>query len=72
MRSTGRWDDDAEAEATAWCAAEIDRAVAVVADAGPADPVTLFDNVFAEEPPGLAAQRAELQTLLDTSRGLSR
>lgn len=72
MRSTGRWDDDAEAEATAWCAAEIDRAVAAVADAGPADPVTLFDNVFAEEPPGLAAQRAELQTLLDTSRGRSR
>jgi len=60
MRATGRWDDDAEQQASAWCSAEIDRAVEGVAAAGPAEPSRLFDNVWAEEPPQLAAQRAEL------------
>jgi pyruvate dehydrogenase E1 component alpha subunit len=68
MRATGRWDDDAEAETAAWCAAEIDRAVAEVAAIGPADPALLFDNVWADEPAGLAAQRAELLDGLE-SRG---
>jgi hypothetical protein len=31
-----------------------------------ADPAMLFDNVWADEPPALAAQRAEL---LDSLRG---
>lgn len=60
MRATGRWDDAAEEQAVAWCAAEIDRAVAEVAAVGPADPALLFDNVWAAEPVGLAAQRAEM------------
>jgi pyruvate dehydrogenase E1 component alpha subunit len=61
MRATGRWDDDAEAEATAWCAAEIERAVEQVAAVGPAAPELLLDNVYAEEPTALTAQRAELR-----------
>jgi TPP-dependent pyruvate/acetoin dehydrogenase alpha subunit len=60
MRATGRWDDDAEAAASAWCTAAIDRAVAEVATAGAPPPEMLFDNVWADDPPGLAAQRAEL------------
>jgi pyruvate dehydrogenase E1 component alpha subunit len=60
MRATGRWDDDADAAAAAWCAAEIDRAVEQVAAVGPAAPELLFDNVYANEPAALAAQRAEL------------
>jgi pyruvate dehydrogenase E1 component alpha subunit len=60
MRATGRWDDDAEQEASQWCSTEIDRAVAGVAAAGPAQPALLFDNVYADEPPQLAAQRAEV------------
>jgi len=64
MRATGRWNDEAEAEAEAWCVAEIDRAVAGVAAAGPADPALLFDNVWADDSPALAAQRAELLELL--------
>ena len=60
MRATGRWDDAAEDAAAAWCAEEIDRAVAEVAAIGPANPALLFDNVWAEDPPGLVAQRAEL------------
>jgi pyruvate dehydrogenase E1 component alpha subunit len=60
MRATGRWDDTAEDEATAWCAAEIERAVADVTAAGPADPALLFDNVWANEPAALAGQRAEM------------
>jgi pyruvate dehydrogenase E1 component alpha subunit len=58
MRATGRWDDAAEDAAAAWCTEEIDRAVAEVAVVGPADPALLFDNVWAEDPPGLSAQRA--------------
>ena len=38
----------------------IDRAVAEVATAGAPAPEMLFDNVWADDPPGLAAQRAEL------------
>ena len=53
MRATGRWDDDADDEASAWCAAEIDRAVEQVAAVGPAAPELLFDNVYAEEPAAL-------------------
>jgi pyruvate dehydrogenase E1 component alpha subunit len=60
MRATGRWDDASDGEASAWCAAEIDRAVEQVAAVGPAAPELLFDNVYAEEPAALAAQRAEL------------
>ena len=60
MRATGRWDDAAEAEASAWCTDAIDRAVAEVAAAGAPSPEMLFDNVWADDPPGLAAQRAEL------------
>ena len=60
MRATGRWDDAAEQAAEEWCAAEIDRAIAEVADVGPADPALLFDNVWATDPPGLVAQRDSL------------
>jgi pyruvate dehydrogenase E1 component alpha subunit len=60
MRATGRWGDDAEQAAADWCGAEIDRAVAGVAAVGAAEPALLFDNVYADEPPQLAAQRAEL------------
>jgi pyruvate dehydrogenase E1 component alpha subunit len=60
MRATGRWDDAAEAAAAAWCTEEIDRAVAEVTAVGPADPDQLFDNVWAQDPPGLVAQRGEL------------
>jgi pyruvate dehydrogenase E1 component alpha subunit len=66
MRATGRWDDAAEDEAAAWCSDEIDRAMSEVGAAGAADPAMLFDNVWADEPPALAAQRAEL---LDSLRG---
>ena len=69
MRATGRWDDAAEAEASAWCTDAIDRAVAEVAAAGAPSPEMLFDNVWADDPPGLAAQRAEL--LRDLSGGAS-
>ena len=67
MRATGRWDDEAEQAAADWCSAEIDRAVAGVAAVGAAEPALLFDNVYADEPPQLAAQRAEL--LRDLSEG---
>ena len=60
MRATGRWDDDAEDAAAAWCAAEIDRAVAEVAEVGPAEPALLFDNVWADDPPALSAQRVAM------------
>jgi hypothetical protein len=38
-----------------------------VAAVGPAAPELLFDNVYAEEPAGLAAQRAELLDDLEES-----
>jgi pyruvate dehydrogenase E1 component alpha subunit len=60
MRATGRWDDAAEELAERWCSEEIDRAVAEVAELGPARPEQLFDNVWDSESPALAAQRAEL------------
>jgi pyruvate dehydrogenase E1 component alpha subunit len=60
MRATGRWDDATEEAAAAWCTAEIDRAVAEIAAIGPPEAATLFDNVWAQDPPQLAAQRAEL------------
>lgn len=60
MRTTGRWSDADEEAAATWCAAEIERATADVAAAGPAAPELLFDNVWATDPPALAAQRAEL------------
>jgi pyruvate dehydrogenase E1 component alpha subunit len=67
MRATGRWDDAAEAEAATWCTSEIDRAVEEVAAAGPPSNDLLFDNVWATDPPGLAAQRAELLAGLEES-----
>ena len=50
MRATGRWDDAAEAEASAWCSAEIDRAVEQVAAVGAGAPELLFDNVSPRSP----------------------
>jgi pyruvate dehydrogenase E1 component alpha subunit len=64
MRATGRWDDAAEEQAARWCSDEIDRAVAEVAELGPARPEQLFDNVWDADPPSLAAQRAELRAAL--------
>jgi hypothetical protein len=40
--------------------------VAGVAAAGPAEPALLFDNVYADEPAALTAQRAELENILST------
>ena len=59
MRATGRWDDDAEAERRRGARTAIDRAVAEVAAAGVPPPEMLFDNVWADDPPGLAARTSD-------------
>jgi pyruvate dehydrogenase E1 component alpha subunit len=65
LRATGRWDDAARELADKWCEAEVDRAVEGVAAAGPPDPLSLFDNVYAEEPEALRRQRATVRALLE-------
>ena len=65
LRATGRWDDEARELADTWADAEVERAQEGVAAAGPADPLSLFDNVYAEEPEGLARQRAAVRSLLE-------
>ncbi|MBA2528797.1 MAG: pyruvate dehydrogenase (acetyl-transferring) E1 component subunit alpha [Euzebyales bacterium] len=58
LASTGRWDADADAEAARWCDEQIERAVEEF-DATPRpEPVSLFDNVYADQPLRLARQRA--------------
>ncbi len=64
LRATGRWDDEARELADKWAEAEVDRAVEGVAAAGPADPMMLFDNVYAEEPEALRRQRESLRAHL--------
>jgi len=58
MTATGRWDDDAHAQADRWCDEQIERAVAEFDSTPRPDPVTLFDNVYADEPVRLLRQRA--------------
>ena len=65
LEHTSRWDVDAESDADQWCEAEIERAVQGVAAAGPADPSSMFENLYADEPPSLAAQRSEMLTFVD-------
>jgi len=47
--------------------AEIAEAVARFEATGPADPLAMFDHVYAETPPHLRAQRAELAARLDAA-----
>jgi pyruvate dehydrogenase E1 component alpha subunit len=68
MRATGRWDDDTEREAEAWCEAEIERGVEGVNAVGPVDPHDLFRNLYAEEPVSLQRQRAEFERFLEAGR----
>jgi pyruvate dehydrogenase E1 component alpha subunit len=65
LRATGRWDDDAQELADKWCEAEVDRAQEGIAAAGPPDPLSLFDNVYAEEPEALRRQRAAVRELVE-------
>jgi 2-oxoisovalerate dehydrogenase E1 component alpha subunit len=65
LRHLGRWDDEIERRAhdrTVTVRADL-RAAGFDAPDGPPDEV--FDHVFVEPPPGLAAQRAELRTELE-------
>ncbi len=72
MRATGRWDDDAEEQAKAWCAAEIDRAVAEVAAVGPRPiPCCCSTTSGPTNPPDSQPERAELVEHLAATRGTS-
>ena len=53
-------DDGVEADVEA----EIARGVAAYEAAGPADPLGMFDHAYAERPPGLDAERRELEARL--------
>ena len=71
MRSTGRWDDAAEAATERWCEEQIDAAVQGVAAVGPADPRLMFDNLYEHEPVTLTRQRDEMLGFVasDTGKG---
>ena len=69
MRNTGRWSEEDEVLAEKWCEHEIERAVEGVADAGPADPMALMDNVYETAPTTLVRQRDELRAFLDAVVG---
>jgi TPP-dependent pyruvate/acetoin dehydrogenase alpha subunit len=57
--ATDRWDEEADALATKWCDAEIDRAVEEF-DATPKPaPGAFFDDVYADEPVRLRRQRKQ-------------
>jgi pyruvate dehydrogenase E1 component alpha subunit len=57
LEATGRWDAEAEADATAWCDEKIDRAVSEFDATPPPAPDAFFDNVFVDEPVRLRRQR---------------
>lgn len=61
LEARGLWDADREAEVQAEIAGEIDRALAAAHAVGPPGPEQLFEHVYADMPPRLAAQLAELR-----------
>lgn len=69
MRSTGRWDDAAEAATERWCEEQIDAAVQGVAAVGPADPRLMFDNLYEHEPVTLTRQRDEMLGFVASDAG---
>lgn len=66
MRTTGRWDDDAEQTAETWCEQQIEQAAATIADVGRAEPRSMFANLYEHEPVTLGRQRDEM--LADVAR----
>jgi pyruvate dehydrogenase E1 component alpha subunit len=60
LKSLGMWDEKREAEMQASIEAEIDAAVAAATSYPGPEPSQVFENVYADLPPRLRAQRAEL------------
>lgn len=58
LRGIGELDDESLAEIEKANATEVDRAIAALAEVGPAPAETLFDHIYAKEPVRLERQRA--------------
>lgn len=64
LLDSGRWTEEQDAEMQEEVRTEIAAAVAQAETAGPLDPLSFLDDVFAVRSPALEAQRAELEEML--------